>query len=313
MLGSADLRVAAAVAGIDGEEAGQLADALADVGVLGWERPLTFLHPFERHSVYAEMPRARRATAHANAAQILAARGGEPIEIARHLTETDPSGDEWTAAVWSMPPAGRSQPARSKLPNNSSSAPTSKHPSTCLRSEIALLRAQVDGLLGRRIRGRHLARAARLEPDPASTRRDRARPSRSAARSLVVRSHSRNRPIGTRHLVTDHPQSALRLELTESVLLAGACSSDHTGHGIESDIDDREIWPPSPTGRLVAMQRTLRRAQRRCDSTADEMTETLGSLLTPTCWQVAGSSTPRSSAHRCEHWFASARTRWSMP
>ena len=61
VLGSADLRVAAAVAGIDGETAGQLADALADVGVLGWERPLVFVHPFERHSVYAEMPRARRA------------------------------------------------------------------------------------------------------------------------------------------------------------------------------------------------------------------------------------------------------------
>ena len=91
VLGSADLRVAAAVAGLDGEQAGQLADALADVGVLGWERPLTFLHPFERNSVYAELPWARRARAHANAAQILAGRGADPIEVARHLVETDPS------------------------------------------------------------------------------------------------------------------------------------------------------------------------------------------------------------------------------
>ena len=51
------------------------------------------------YSVYDEIPRARRARAHANAAQILAALGGDPIDVARHLMETDPSGDEWTAAV----------------------------------------------------------------------------------------------------------------------------------------------------------------------------------------------------------------------
>ncbi len=280
VLGSADLRVAAAVAGIDGETAGQLADALADVGVLGWERPLVFVHPFERHSVYAEMPRARRARAHANAAQILAGRGADAIEIARHLMETDPSGDEWTAAVLIEAArreivAGRIESAEQLVERADLEAPLHM-----LRAEVALLRAQVDGLLGRRSAVEHLARAARMEPDPAALAEvaldllDQPRDPSSFASILEIVRTVRDQ------LVADHPQSALRLELTESVLLPAHAHRESGVTDVPLDAAELAEFSTSPTGLLLGIQRTLRNAAQ-LQISSQEMTESLGSLLTP--------------------------------
>ena len=98
VLGVADRRVVAAVAGRNSEEVDRLADALTDVGVFGWGRLIEFAHPFERQSVLAEIQPARRARIHADAAQVLAALGRDVTEVARHLLVTDPGDDEGTTA-----------------------------------------------------------------------------------------------------------------------------------------------------------------------------------------------------------------------
>ncbi len=260
VLGSADLRVAAAVAGLDGEEAGRLADGLADVGVLRWERPLAFQHPFERNSLYAEMPPARRARAHSNAAQILAGRGADTIEIARHLTETDPSGDEWTAAV--LVDAARRQIASGRIDSAEQLVARAdlESPQQILRAEIALLCAQVDGLLGRTTAVAHLARAARLQADPATLAEigldllDQPRDHSSFAAILEIVQSVRA------HLVADHPQSALRLGLTENVLLPAHARPELANHQV--DLADPDL--STSTGRLVALQSALRAQARRC-------------------------------------------------
>lgn len=74
VLGTADHRVVAAVAGRTSEEVGRLADSLTDIGVFGWGRLIEFAHPFERQSVLAEIEPTRRARLHAEAARVIESR-----------------------------------------------------------------------------------------------------------------------------------------------------------------------------------------------------------------------------------------------
>ena len=96
--GRADLRLSAALAVVNGDEAGPIADALAAVGLLRPGRPLDFVHRFVGASVYAEIPPARRSTAHAEAAQLLAALRPDGPAAAVHLLETEPRGKAWVVS-----------------------------------------------------------------------------------------------------------------------------------------------------------------------------------------------------------------------
>jgi DNA-binding CsgD family transcriptional regulator len=90
---SADLRHAAALADLDLGAAGEAADALTRAAVLRDARPLEFIHPVVRTTIYAEIPAAQRAASHRRAAQLLESEGAAPAELAAHLLATDPIGD----------------------------------------------------------------------------------------------------------------------------------------------------------------------------------------------------------------------------
>ncbi len=96
---SADLRVTAAIAGLDGELAGRIADRLADVSILQQGRPLEFVYPIVAGSVYADIPLSRCRSAHHHAVQLLLAMGRGSCQIAPHLLETEPGNDRWTTSV----------------------------------------------------------------------------------------------------------------------------------------------------------------------------------------------------------------------
>ncbi len=90
---AAELRHAAAVAGIDIGPAAAAADALADVDILERRRPLSFIHPIVRTAVYADLAPGERSAAHARAAAALAADGVPPETLAPHLLATEAAGD----------------------------------------------------------------------------------------------------------------------------------------------------------------------------------------------------------------------------
>ena len=93
-----ELRVAARVADIDVNDAAVAGDALTAADVFAPGRPLTFVHPVLRASIYGEIPAGRRGLLHARAAHALRAEGAEPDRVARHLLRTEPAEDPWTAA-----------------------------------------------------------------------------------------------------------------------------------------------------------------------------------------------------------------------
>ena len=68
---SAELRHAAALAALDPDAAGAAADALTSAAILRDRRPLEFIHPIVRTTIYAEIPAAQRAASHKRAARLL--------------------------------------------------------------------------------------------------------------------------------------------------------------------------------------------------------------------------------------------------
>lgn len=91
----AELRHAASLAEVHVDAAIAAADELVAVGILRTGRPLEFIHPIVRTTVYAEIPPARRAASHKRAAILLHEDGASPEALAPHLLASEPSGDRW--------------------------------------------------------------------------------------------------------------------------------------------------------------------------------------------------------------------------
>jgi DNA-binding CsgD family transcriptional regulator len=94
VLGEADLRLAAGLAGVGPSAAATAADELAAAGILEEGRPLRFVHPIVRAAVEADLSPGQRAGLHAAAAGCLAKEGASRHRIAAHLLATDPAGDD---------------------------------------------------------------------------------------------------------------------------------------------------------------------------------------------------------------------------
>ena len=92
---SAELRHAAALAELDDDLASAAADALAATAILRRGRPLEFIHPIVRTTIYNELAPGRRAASHKRAARLLAEEGAKDVVLAPHLLATEPSGDAW--------------------------------------------------------------------------------------------------------------------------------------------------------------------------------------------------------------------------
>jgi DNA-binding CsgD family transcriptional regulator len=105
VLGEADPRLAADLAGMDPGAAATAADELATAGILEQGRPLRFVHPIVRAAVEADLPPSERAGLHAAAARRLLQEGASVHRVAAHLLATDPAGDD--RAVESLSSAAR--------------------------------------------------------------------------------------------------------------------------------------------------------------------------------------------------------------
>ena len=92
---SAGLRHAAALAELGTEAAAEAADALAAAAILRNGRPLEFIHPIIRTTIYGELSSAARGASHARAARVLADDGAGHVELVVHLLAAEPAGDAW--------------------------------------------------------------------------------------------------------------------------------------------------------------------------------------------------------------------------
>lgn len=94
----AGLAEAAALIGLDSDEAARAADALAAAGILAPQAPPRFVHPLVAEAVYGSLPSFRRGEDHRRAARVLADRGDDGDRIAMQLLAAHPVGDGWAVA-----------------------------------------------------------------------------------------------------------------------------------------------------------------------------------------------------------------------
>jgi DNA-binding NarL/FixJ family response regulator len=88
-----ELRLVAALAGLDIGAATRAADALLTAELLAEGRPLRFVHPLVRSAVYEQLAPGARAQAHARAARLLFADGADDEQVAAQLLLCEPVGD----------------------------------------------------------------------------------------------------------------------------------------------------------------------------------------------------------------------------
>jgi DNA-binding CsgD family transcriptional regulator len=93
--GGAELRHAAALAGLELDLAADAADKLRAGDVLARGSRLSFAHPLVRDIVERSIPSGRRAAAHARAARLLDGEQGSTESVAAHLLHSEPAGDPW--------------------------------------------------------------------------------------------------------------------------------------------------------------------------------------------------------------------------
>ena len=89
-----ELRHAAAIAGVEMEEAARLAAGLVRLEVLARDDPPRFIHPIVRDGLEASLGSGRYAL-HRSAAALLHADGASSGQVAAHLVGVAPAGDAW--------------------------------------------------------------------------------------------------------------------------------------------------------------------------------------------------------------------------
>jgi DNA-binding CsgD family transcriptional regulator len=94
----ADLAHAAAVAGLDREQAAHMLALLSRVQVLRPELPCGFVHPVVRAAIYDDLPLSDRERAHAQAAQLLAEHGAAAEQVCAHLLLAPPAGQAFVVS-----------------------------------------------------------------------------------------------------------------------------------------------------------------------------------------------------------------------
>jgi DNA-binding CsgD family transcriptional regulator len=161
-----DHRVVAALAGVDAGLGSDMANALAEVYLLRRDRPLSFVHPLERSTVYGEIDPVRRARAHAEAARLLADHGAALDQVAHHLLLAEPTADEWSAELLERAALVHAKEGQYEFAVRCLARSLDESLDASTRSRRLLELSSAEAAMGRPTALDHLREAAELGVDP---------------------------------------------------------------------------------------------------------------------------------------------------
>jgi DNA-binding CsgD family transcriptional regulator len=162
----AQLRHAAALAGVALADAATAADELAGIGVFEPGTPLRFVHPIVRTAVHDDIPQASRGLRHAEAARLLADDGADLDAVCAHLLVCEPAGSPevmgWlrAAAVRVLGRGGAESAAAYLRRALAETADVS------LRAELLGELGRAEKVVGDPAAAEHLRESLRLASDP---------------------------------------------------------------------------------------------------------------------------------------------------
>ena len=113
--GDATLGHAGALAQLEPGIAATAADRLTAARILSPQRPLAFVHPVVRSTLYAGLGAGERSNAHARAARLLHAAGVNPARVVNHLLTAEPAGDPEVPRMLRAAADAESEPRRAIL------------------------------------------------------------------------------------------------------------------------------------------------------------------------------------------------------
>jgi DNA-binding CsgD family transcriptional regulator len=163
----AQLRHAAALAGVALADAAAAADGLAGIGVFEPGTPLRFVHPIVCTAVHDDIPQAGRGLRHAEAARLLADDGADLDAVCAHLLVCEPAGSPEvverlrTAAARALGRGGAESAAAYLQRALAETTDVS------LRAELLGELARAEKVVGDPAATEHLRESLRLTSDPA--------------------------------------------------------------------------------------------------------------------------------------------------
>jgi DNA-binding CsgD family transcriptional regulator len=164
----AQLRHAAALAGVSLADAAAAADGLAGIGVFKPGTPLWFVHPIVRTAVHQDIPLASRGLRHAEAARLLATEGADLDAVCAHLLVCEPAGsadvvERLRAAAARAVGRGAPESAVAYLRRA-----MSEMADVSVRAMLAQELGRAEKVLGDPAAAEHLRESLRLTSDPAA-------------------------------------------------------------------------------------------------------------------------------------------------
>jgi ATP/maltotriose-dependent transcriptional regulator MalT len=265
-----ELRDAAGLASLGEEDASAAADRLVGAGVFERGRPIEFVHAIVRQAIYEDIAPGERATLHARAARLLAARHAEPELVASHLLSTEPAGDEWAyerLAQASDRALERGSPA---IAIDFLRRALAESPAESIRPALLARLGSLEVRAGRREGIPRLRDAHTTSIEPAA----RAEIARELGNALIFSGHATEaaallvRAIDELEGTTEAPRQEILARLESLLLAAGVVTSG--AHELASSryrlLEQRIAELPERAARLVSAPLALERVT--CGGTA---------------------------------------------
>lgn len=161
-----ELRLAAAMAGLQMTDATRQATVLVRVEVLVEDNPPRFIHPVVRDALEMSLGGDARDAAHRSAARLLHADRASAGQIAAHLAFVRPAGDEWVLARLDEAAEEAIENGAPKVAADLLNRALAEPPPTLQRIGLLRRTARAEVNAGRETALVHLEEALRLSSDP---------------------------------------------------------------------------------------------------------------------------------------------------